>query len=513
MRRSDPWALSLVACCVAAALWAGFAPLADPDLPMHLTVGEWIYTHHRVPFEEPFAWTRAGDPYYAYSWLAQVAYFATMRAFGPLGLHVLAGVGAMAVVLAGAAAGRMMGLGMFRSTLLGALSIVVAMESTPFLRPQLFMHALVPLAWASAFWLVQSRRASLVYATLALWMISALAAGIHITFPVVAAPLVVLWARVGSEDARRLLAATGAVVVGWLTSPYALRWWDVFALNFGYNALFATSSPVGELAPGFLVTPIAGAALAAVPFLVDTRSMRPIERLAMAALWLTGLVTFGRYFKGLGPWWWCALPLVIMALRRLPTPADRRIELAWAILTPMVLLAFAPTNMRLWSATRAYESGIEVRRLPSLKAFASEPAAAWLESHATIPRDTRLLTTFYYGSYLKWRLPLLSESIDSRNIFPDSVALPDIPSTSADRAMGPWQSSDLAIVPETFPVAGTLDHHPEWRKIGTAVPSPWAPAAPRAGLWAKRAWLASHVRAPLPDSSIVLGLPDSRQVR
>jgi hypothetical protein len=165
---------------------------------------------------------------------------------------------------------------------------------------------------------------------------------------------------------------------------------------------------------------------------------------------------------------------------------------------------------RLWKAMRAYEGGVESRMLPSLKAFASEPAAAWLDSHTTIPPSTRLFTTFNYGSYLKWRLPAVSESIDSRGIFPDSVVLPDIPSTSAERAMGPWQSSELAIVPETFPVAIILDRHPEWRKVGTAAPSPWAPTAPRLGLWGRRAWLASDALAPLSDSSVILYLPGSR---
>ena len=37
-------------------------PLADPDLPMHLSVGEWIVRHRAVPFLEPFAWTRMGEP-------------------------------------------------------------------------------------------------------------------------------------------------------------------------------------------------------------------------------------------------------------------------------------------------------------------------------------------------------------------------------------------------------------------------------------------------------------------
>src|SRR5258705_9031403 len=190
---SAHWSASLVACCLAAAVWAGFAPLADPDLPMHLAIGEWIVAHRQVPFVEPFAWTRAGAPYYAYSWLAQLAFFATMRVGGPIGLHVLSGVIAMTIVLAGFAAGRSLGLSASRATALGALSIAIAMESTPFLRPHLIMHALIPLAWASAFWFVRSPSSNRRYAGLALWMISALAAGVHITFVVVAAPLVLLW--------------------------------------------------------------------------------------------------------------------------------------------------------------------------------------------------------------------------------------------------------------------------------------------------------------------------------
>ena len=513
MRLRDPWTLSLAGCCVAAALWSGFAPLADPDLPMHLTVGEWIAHEHRVPFQEPFAWTRAGSPYYAYSWLAQLTFFATMRASGPAGLHVLAAIVGISIVVGGYAAGRSMGLDAARSTLLGVLSIAVAMVSTPFLRPQLLMHALIPLAWASAFWFVRSRSSSRVYAAVGLWMISALAAGIHITFLLAAAPLVLLWARAETGDFVRLLTATGVVVLGWLTSPYVLHWPEVFALNLGYNAINIALSISGELAPGFAVTPFVGAALAALPFVVNVRSTRPVERLALGLLWLAGLIVFARYFKGLGPWWWCALPLAVMALRRLPDPSDRRVELSWAILTPCILLALTPTNMRLWNATRVYEGGTESRTLPSLKAFAAEPAAKWLETHTEIPNGTKLLTSANYGSYLKWRIPQLSESIDSRGIFPDSVALPDVPSTSADRPLGPWGASDIAVVPENYPVAGILDRDAAWKRIGIAVRAPWAPSAPRAGLWARRAWLASHAHAELQDSSLTLELRDVRQSR
>src|SRR6476469_5865226 len=108
---SSYWSASLVACCVAAAVWAGFAPLADPDLPMHLAVGEWIVAHRQVPFVEPFAWTRPGEPYFAYSWLVQATLYLVMRGAGPVGLHLLAAACGAAIVLAGFAAGSALGLG------------------------------------------------------------------------------------------------------------------------------------------------------------------------------------------------------------------------------------------------------------------------------------------------------------------------------------------------------------------------------------------------------------------
>jgi len=63
-------------------LFGAVRPLGDPDLPMHLAVGEWIVRHRAVPFVEPFAWTAAGQPYFAYSWLPQATYFVVFSEFG-----------------------------------------------------------------------------------------------------------------------------------------------------------------------------------------------------------------------------------------------------------------------------------------------------------------------------------------------------------------------------------------------------------------------------------------------
>src|SRR5579872_3455056 len=71
----------------------GFAaPLVDPDLPMHLATGAWIVQHRAVPWIEPFAWTRWGAPYYAYSWLPEILYQLLYANWGAPALRVLHGL-------------------------------------------------------------------------------------------------------------------------------------------------------------------------------------------------------------------------------------------------------------------------------------------------------------------------------------------------------------------------------------------------------------------------------------
>jgi hypothetical protein len=495
--RAGVWTASLGATVFAAAIWIGFAPLADPDLPMHLLVGEWIARHGAVPFVEPFAWTRAGAPYFAYSWLAQLGFYDLLRIGGPIALHVLAAAAGASIVLSGAAAGRAFGLRPAGATMLGALNAWIAVETTPFLRPQLFMHVLVPLAWVCAAALGEhtARRRTRIVAFASLFLIAGLAAGTHITFPAVGAALAlpVLAARRGSWT----MAVTPvlAIVAGCLASPYATVWVDVFRLNFAANALTVSGSPVGELGPGFRVSPIAGLLLGALPLLARVGDIDADEVVVFGLLWLAGLLVFGAYFKGLSPWWWCSLPLVARALDRLPTPSTRRVEVAFAMFPAVVLLAFSITNVRLYRALRIDEGGLQDRTLPSIKAFASDPAARWLRDNLAADANGRLLTSFSYGSYLRWRVPTLSESIDSRNIFPDSAALPDVPSLRARSSPGPWRSADVAVVPITYPAATLLDSDRAWQHVGTCVPSPWALNAPRVGLWVRREWFARNGRA------------------
>jgi hypothetical protein len=145
----DRWPLDLIVMGLVVFAFGAVRPLSDPDLPMHLSVGEWIVRHHAVPFVEPFAWTREGAPYFAYSWLPQTLFFVVFDQFGHLGLRALQGLivvasGASAVMLARAAGWRP-----GQSIILAGFNLIVAAFFVATLRPQSILLITIPLIWAS----------------------------------------------------------------------------------------------------------------------------------------------------------------------------------------------------------------------------------------------------------------------------------------------------------------------------------------------------------------------------
>src|SRR6185436_14624853 len=80
---------------------------------------------------------------------------------------------------------------------------------------------------------------------------SATTANSHLFFPLTLAPLALLW--VHPPPHRRIwLVGVLSVVLGWVASPYALHWPEVFRHNFGANLLTNPPSIVTELQPGFV---------------------------------------------------------------------------------------------------------------------------------------------------------------------------------------------------------------------------------------------------------------------
>jgi hypothetical protein len=469
-------------------LLGAMQPLGDADLPMHLATGEWIVRHRAVPFIEPFAWTRAGAPYYAYSWSLEVAYYLAIRWGGPVALHLLQGTlllsvaGAM-LVLARAARWRP-----WVALCMSALNVAAAMLVVPALRPQLVLFALIPLAWAWAYLILESARIG--WAVIALFLTSSAAANSHLFFILSAAPIALL-ATYREVQRRRVVAVCVAILAGWLLSPYALAWPDVFRLNFGYNALLVKPSPILEFRPGFrastgllLAIPLAIAPWAIPPGRFDRR-----ELIVYGALWVAGLVAFSYAGRLLLCWWLITLPISAAALgvkaeRSQSTTPRRGVRIATYLMAALLIATLAATMPSQWHN----EGDASSRRLPVQASTSTEPLLSWLECHVKPDAHGRIYTWFNYGSYLVWRLPGFSASIDGRTIFPDSVAAPEmlVSGLLPHHEYSAWTSADLAIVPLWFGVAPRLDSAQGWIRAAS-LRRPENPAD-SVGLWVKRAW-------------------------
>jgi hypothetical protein len=65
--------------------------LGDGDTGWHLRTGEWILANHRVPSQDIFSYTKAGQPWFAWEWLWDVA-FAWLHGRGGMAAVVLASI-------------------------------------------------------------------------------------------------------------------------------------------------------------------------------------------------------------------------------------------------------------------------------------------------------------------------------------------------------------------------------------------------------------------------------------
>jgi len=216
-------------------------------------------------------------------------------------------------------------------------------------------------------------------------------------------------------------------------------------------------------------------------------------------MWAVGLIVFALKTKGLLVWWALAFPLAGLSAATLMAAWDtlRVIPPLLAFAIPLAagigyLIGVPPTIPTLATGWRA-EHVQPGSTLSSPAALAMDTLVTQLAGREG---ERRVLTVFDLGSYLTWRAPALSASIDGRTIFPDSAALPDAPlsPTAPERPIGPWRSADAAIVPLRYPVAKVLDTARGWRRLATTrvQSSPFGTV----GLWLK-----DSARASAPGAS------------
>ncbi len=505
------------------------APLTDPDLPMHLSVGEWIVAHRALPTTEPFSWTRAGAPFYAYSWLAQVTYFLALRAVGPVGLHVVQALVATAGVAAVWWMARTAGWSRWTATVLAWAHLLALPTLALVLRPHGFLFVATPLAWAAGLRLVRALGPSAGASAgptsagvgrlprwpfVLWWAAAALAANTHLLAPVVLAPLALLLPH-ARRRAPVVGAAAGAAALGLLTTPYVRHWPGVLALNFAPNALFRYPSPVTEHTAGVLWVARNGmsmwlpivAALLAVAW-VRREGVVPWSAWAdrlLALAWLGGLLMFALSVRGASLWWLLSLPLAGAALARVPRPSDSR---AGAVIRAAVLLTpwpLAASTAPLLAAGAPHEGTVARRVLPNPTSRSAVMLADSLE-RAAPNRAGRVVTTFQYGSALMWRLPAYSMSIDGRTIFPDSAALMDayVVGHASARLPTPTGSADAAVVPLGSRIDTQLATEAGWRRLAVWRPGAREAEGDSAALWVRDRWLLGAAGTRPPDRGRVL---------
>jgi len=200
------WKWDVTAMTIVVFLFGAIRPLSDPDLPMHLAVGEWIVQHRAVPFVEPFAWTRPGAPYFAYSWLQQTAYYELLRTLGPWGLRAFQGLLVLLSAVAVGVLGRAACWRPSQTVIVAALNLIVGSFFVGFLRPQAILLIVLPLIWAGAYQLVSGR--GIARAALLIFLASATTANSHLFFPLTIAPLALLWVHPPPSPRNALGAQT-----------------------------------------------------------------------------------------------------------------------------------------------------------------------------------------------------------------------------------------------------------------------------------------------------------------
>jgi hypothetical protein len=476
---------------IAAAIIAALPPLHEVDLAQHLATGEWIVRHRAVPFTEPFAWTRAGEPYFAYSWLMQVTYFLLLDSFGPWSLHLLGAVLSGGAVAAAYWAGRQFQWRTGTCAALAALHVALLWGVAGTLRPQQVLFVVIPLAWGIAARIrhhgLSGRR------LLALAATGSLAANSHIFFPVTIVP--VAYFLLSGPRTRTWITAAGALVAGWLVTPYALAWPQVFELNFGHNVLLGRPPAILEFLPGVEYAMrrhgviLAAAALLAAPWIAGATALSVREKVTRALCWTAGLVLFAFAGRLIVLWWALAFPLVGAALARIATAStllpSRRARMAVSVgAIAIIVSASAPAiSPVFW----LFEGDTVHRMLPRAGQDPALWLPSWLLCNTRPDAGGRIFTDFNYGSELNWRLPGYSPSIDGRTIFPDSIAREFAFHMYGRRRVhaSTWEGADLALLDRSFWLAPVLDEHPEWLLLAQGRPTSRGSFG---ALWARREW-------------------------
>jgi hypothetical protein len=233
-----------------------------------------------------------------------------------------------------------------------------------------------------------------------------------------------------------------------------------------------------------------------VPWILGQSKLRGRERIVAAAYWTIGAIAFGYAVRLFVVWWVLSIVSFGAALAwatrdATEAPPRRSIRLLGLVACLLIISAELIRTRDL----RALEGSTRDRRLPTFGARPAERIAQWLRSNTGSEAGGRIMTSFSFGSYLTWRLPGFSTSIDSRGLQPDSVTAAEavVSAAAQDFPLGPWRAADLVILPVNYRAAAVVDTATGWQRVLTVPGDPVR--SDSAALWVRGDWWARHARS------------------
>ncbi len=452
--------------------------LADGDTGWHIRAGEWILANRAVPAHDLFSFSRPGEPWFAWEWLADVVFALVHGRWGLAGVAVLCGcviVLAVTVIFA-----HMLWRGAHALVALATVLVAAGACSIHFLaRPHVFTLLLAPLS----LWLIEGDRRRRTRAVWWLVPLSVVWVNLHGGFFALPASLSLLavglaleavMGRAGWAACRRYAGLCAATLAASLVNPYGAA---LHRHVLGYlNSDWIRNSVDEFQSPRF-----------------RGENLLHFELLLLAALLLAG-------------WWvsrWrLADALLVAGWAHFALSGVRHVPLFALVSAPLVAAglteiagAMAAGSARRNPGRILWDLGMELRAgfrrfspwAPLLAALVAlfTPAARWprdfpeakfpvslVRTQAGHLTGTRIFTSDQWGDYLIYHeFPRRKVFIDGRSDFygpglgGEYLALME-GRPGWDNLLRKYEF-DALLIPAGWPLASLAANHPGWRLVAS----------------------------------------------
>lgn len=475
LRLFAPSLLDVLFCVLLLTLCAGRsrfeALLLDGDTGWHIRTGQMVLHNGGAPSVDPFSFSRAGQPWFAWEWLADALFAALFAWRGMGGVATFA-----AAVLCGAAVLLFAWLLRRESGIWVAAAVTLASVSASTIHYLARPHIFSILLYTASLWLIDEDRRHPSWRIWLLVPLSALWVNLHggfVSLPLVLGLLTaVLLVERQRPKARRYgilgllcIAATLVNPYGWRLDVHVIRYLNASWI-LDYVQEFQSPSIRSESMVMFAILLLAGSALVSRAF-----NRKQYFEGALTLLWGFAALRSARHipFYAIS-----AAPLLASELsmawrevsQRAPVGAARRVfwEIGqefgrsrrvslWMVFAGCGVLAAAPTGL-----------GFPDQKFP---VQAVEQNRNWLTPSGAMPR---LLTSDAWADYIIFRLyPRQRVFFDGRSDFYGPALGADY--LALNQAAFNWRelldryAFQAALLPRSWPLSTMLGREPGWREV------------------------------------------------